>query len=77
MTATAAWADKIGRRVIFRYHHGEEVAGVVTSVNDRYVFVRFGSATSSESCDPDMLRLEVGMTDHAKALRTRSTWSLM
>lgn len=55
---TAWWQDKVGREVIFRYHHGEEVAGVVTSVNDRFVFVRFGSM-GSESCDPTMLRLAV------------------
>lgn len=54
-----SWADKIGRKVIFRYPHGEEEAGVVTSVGDRYVFVRFGSKVGSESCDPSMLRLEV------------------
>jgi len=56
---TEWWADKIGRSVIFRYQHGEEQAGVVTSVNDRYVFVRFGSAIGSQSCDPRMLRLAV------------------
>ena len=55
---TVWWTDKVGREVIFRYHHGEEQAGVVTSVNDRFVFVRFGS-TGSESCDPLQLRLAV------------------
>lgn len=53
----AWWADKIGRLAVFRYHHGEEVVGQVTSANDRFVFVRFGQATSSEACDPSMLRL--------------------
>lgn len=56
---TEWWRDKVGRQVIFRYHHGEEQAGVVTSVNDRFVFVRFGNA-GSESCDPLQLRLAVG-----------------
>lgn len=56
----AWWADKVGRRVIFRYHHGEEQHGVVTSTNDRFVFVRFGAATSAESCEPAQLRLAVG-----------------
>lgn len=53
------WADKIDRAVIFRYLHGEEVHGVVTSVNDRYVFVRFGDRKHAESCDPRRLRLAV------------------
>lgn len=51
------WSEHVGREVIFRYHHGEEVRGVVTSFNGRFVFVRFGAASSSESCDPSMLRL--------------------
>ncbi len=57
---TSWWADKIGRKVIFRYLHGEEQEGVVTSVNIKYVFVRFGTAVGSESCDPSLLRLAVG-----------------
>lgn len=53
------WADKVGRSVIFRYHHGEEVEGVVSSVGPANVFVRFGSRPSGEACDPSMLRLSV------------------
>lgn len=59
MTASE-WAAHVGCRVIFRYHHGEEVAGVVTSANDRFVFVRFGAAVASESCEPAQLRLANG-----------------
>jgi hypothetical protein len=57
--SAAWWEDKVGRAVIFRYPHGEEVAGVVTSVNLRYVFVNFGKV-HNESCDPSMLRLADG-----------------
>ena len=53
------WADKVGRRVVLRYMHGREEVGVVTSVNAKYVFVRFGSKVGSESCDPRQLRLEM------------------
>ncbi len=60
MGATAEWAERVGRKVIFRYLHGEEQEGVVTSVNASYVFVRFGSSTGSEACDPALLRLAVG-----------------
>lgn len=53
---TAANADYgAGDRVVFTYYHGESVEGVVTSTNDRYVFVRFSSGYS-EACDPSMLR---------------------
>ena len=54
-----AYRDKIGRKVIFRYFHGEEEEGIVTSVNDKNVFVRFGNKAFSEACSPEMLRLAV------------------
>jgi hypothetical protein len=52
----------VGRRVVFTYFHGEQDAGVVTSVNDKNVFVRFGAKAFSEACDPDRLALEVPWT---------------
>ena len=59
MTEASDWAEHVGRKVIFRYHHGEEEEGVVTSVNDVNVFVRFGSQAGSEACDPRSLRLAI------------------
>ena len=47
---------RAGDRVVFTYYHGETAEGVVTSVNERYVFVRFGNG-GSESCEPSMLTL--------------------
>lgn len=55
--SASEWAERVGRRVVFKYHHGEEVEGVVSSANERFVFVRFGSAASAEACDPEQLRL--------------------
>lgn len=51
-----------GQEVIFRYFHGEEVAGVVSSTNDVNVFVRFPRPDgtlrdTAEACSPDRLRL--------------------
>ncbi len=39
----------IGRLVIYRMAHtGEEEEGVITSLNDQYVFVRYGSDAGSK-----------------------------
>lgn len=51
------WSDKVGQRVTFRYHHGEEVHGIVSSSNGKFVFVRFDGKRSAEACDPAQLRL--------------------
>lgn len=45
-------ADRdIGRKVIFTYLHGESCEGVLTSWNDKFVFVRF-KGPNGEACDP-------------------------
>jgi hypothetical protein len=56
---TSEWAGRVGRKVIFTYLHGETAEGVVTSVNDKYVFVRFGSLAHGEACEPERLALSV------------------
>ena len=47
-----------------RAHIGDEVVylpngedGVITSVNDNWVFVRYGSTRTSQATDPAMLEL--------------------
>lgn len=49
----------IGRSVIYRGHAGEMEEGIITSFNDKYVFVRYrrqhptapGQATSAEQLE--------------------------
>ena len=58
----AEWADRIGAAVAFRYADGLVETGVVTSVNARFVFVRFHRPdgelkTTSEACEPSQLTL--------------------
>lgn len=53
------YPEWVGRLVIFTYLHGESEEGVVTSWNGRYLFVRFGGSTTSQACDPSMVRLSV------------------
>lgn len=45
-----------GQRVRFTYHHGETEDGVVSSTNDRYVFVIFPGCIDGQACDPSMLK---------------------
>ena len=56
------YGDRSGEEVIFRYYHGEEVRGVVSSANSRNVFVIFYGPDGdlrdhSEACSPDRLRM--------------------
>lgn len=44
----------VGRKVIYRTAHSME-EGVVTSVNDAWVFVRYGSHTTSLATAPESL----------------------
>jgi ribosomal protein L35AE/L33A len=53
------FGQHVGRKVIFRYLHGEEEEGVITSANDHFVFVRFGTNTTSQACGAERLRLSV------------------
>jgi len=55
----------VGRAVTYIPHHAHGNAGhpdcehgVVTSTNDKFVFVRFGSHIHSQACDPETLRLQ-------------------
>lgn len=50
----------IGRRVIYRpgYAEAPPEYGVITSVNTKYVFVRYGSAVQSAATDPTDLELD-------------------
>jgi hypothetical protein len=43
--------DDIGRKVVYR----EIEEGVITSFNDLYVFVRYGSSTTSAATNPSDL----------------------
>jgi hypothetical protein len=45
----------IGRKVIYHGHAGEREEGTITSFNDRYVFVRYGTGSTSAATLPDQL----------------------
>lgn len=45
----------IGRKVLYRLGHGEAEEGVITSFNERLVFVRFGELTHSMAAFRDEL----------------------
>jgi hypothetical protein len=52
--------QSIGRKVIYRPSHSHAPVseeGVITSVNDTYVFVRYGSQTTSAATYPRDLSL--------------------
>lgn len=51
--------EHVGARVTFHYPHGENVAGIITSVGTKNVFVRFKHfpGAGSDSCTPDWLSL--------------------
>ena len=49
--------EVVGQRVVYTAHHGETEEGVVTSWNDRFVFVRYGSKKRSEATDRSQLRV--------------------
>lgn len=51
--------DHIGSKVIYK-DRGQVEEGVITSVNDVFVFVRYGSQTTSAATRPGMLRLLAG-----------------
>lgn len=50
----------VGRLVIYERPHCLREEGVITSVNDRYVFVRYGSGQTSQATDPADLVFSVG-----------------
>ena len=51
----------IGDGVVYTPAHGEPEDGVITSVNDRFVFVRYGSRQTSAATEPDALFLLAGI----------------
>lgn len=51
MTLDEARAS-IGLLVVYRRQGQDPDQGVITSVNDRYVFVRYGSQVGSAATDP-------------------------
>lgn len=42
----------IGRKVVYRNHGGKVEEGFITSFNDHYVFVRYGTGSTSAATDP-------------------------
>ena len=39
----------VGRRVLYRPRHSPDEAGVITSFNDSFVFVRYGDLSESQA----------------------------
>lgn len=50
--------QNVGRGVIYRPGVGQPEAGVITSVNDTHVFVRYGADRGSKATRPSDLELE-------------------
>ena len=48
--------QRIGDTVLYRNGYAADEQGYITSVNDRYVFVRFGAGAHGVACHPDSLR---------------------
>jgi hypothetical protein len=53
-------AENIGSKVIYRAEGVGSDVGVITSVNFRWVFVRYGRDAGSKATDPSALVLEAG-----------------
>ena len=47
----------VGDGVVYRPSHGVAEEGTITSVNDRFVFVRYGSRRTSAATEPGALTL--------------------
>lgn len=45
--------DDIGRKVIYRRPYCKVEEGFITSMNDHYVFVRYGAGDTSAATDPE------------------------
>jgi hypothetical protein len=56
MTLDEARAS-IGAKVLYRTAYGRTDDGVISSVNDRWVLVRYGADTGSKATDPAALSL--------------------
>lgn len=53
-------AANIGRRVVYTHPHGPTEYGVITSVSERFAFVRYGDAVNSQATPVERLTFEVG-----------------
>ena len=51
-------AKAIGRKVVYRPTVGKPESGVITSVNDTFVFVRYDRYVTSAATRPEDLELE-------------------
>lgn len=47
----------VGHGVVYRPRRGDAEDGVITSVNDHWVFVRYGAVGTSKATDPARLEL--------------------
>jgi len=45
----------VGRNVTYTANHGEREHGVISSWNDKYVFVRYGMGSTAAATDPEQL----------------------
>jgi len=54
--------NSIGAGVIYHPGRTDAEAGVITSVNDHYVFVRYGSGGTSAATEPAALTLAADVT---------------
>jgi hypothetical protein len=54
--------DHIGAGVIYHPGRADAEDGVITSVNDHYVFVRYGSGGTSAATEPAALTLAADVT---------------
>jgi len=50
--------NNIGNKVIYERAHCKAEYGVITSVNSRTVFVRYGTNVNSQGTDPEDLTLD-------------------
>lgn len=49
-----------GHGVVYQPAHGDAEEGTITSVSDRFVFVRYGSRRTSAATEPAALTLLAG-----------------
>lgn len=54
--------NAIGLKVLYRSGHTDREEGVINSVNDTFVFVRYGSQAGSQATRPVDLQLASGAT---------------
>ena len=57
----------VGDEVVFHYFHGDDKVGRISSVGNRFIFVRFGRSIG-EACSPERLSLLAGMPTHGRGV---------